>query len=191
MQMMKTSLSRAFSSLPNNKYRVGFFTINSSAFGNTTIAKSITGSSPNRYSSNNFLDIALWDDTQKEYWYNTMLKANPTGGTPLRQALSRAGLIYAHMLKGASDPVEESCQQNFTILSTDGYWNGNGGSRVTGGTPAAPTTTSMNDQDGVASHTRTATVLPIAVRYGGLLLRHGLAAEFLEHCTSGATRHLY
>lgn len=150
MQMMKTSLSRAFSSLPNNKYRVGFFTINSSAFGNTTIAKSITGSSPNRYSSNNFLDIALWDDTQKEYWYNTMLKANPTGGTPLRQALSRAGLIYAHMLKGASDPVEESCQQNFTILSTDGYWNGNGGSRVTGGTPAAPTTTSMNDQDGAA-----------------------------------------
>ena len=44
--------------------------------------------------------------------------------TPLRGALSKAGRLYAgKVVTGNNDPVQYSCQQNFTILTTDGYWN--------------------------------------------------------------------
>jgi type IV pilus assembly protein PilY1 len=40
-----------------------------------------------------------------------------------------------------NDPVQYSCQQNFTILSTDGYWNGNAGYKLDG-------STAVGNQDG-------------------------------------------
>ncbi len=43
-----------------------------------------------------------------------------------------------------ADPVQYSCQQNFVILSTDGYWNGNAGYQVDGSTP-------VGNQDGTAA----------------------------------------
>ena len=45
-------------------------------------------------------------------------------GTPLRRGLERAGKYYDNNLSGKADPILDSCQQNFTILATDGYWNG-------------------------------------------------------------------
>jgi type IV pilus assembly protein PilY1 len=50
---------------------------------------------------------------------------------------------YTANLNGITpaDPVEYSCQQNFIILSTDGYWNGNAGYQVDGSTP-------VGNQDG-------------------------------------------
>ncbi|MGN7612950.1 PilC/PilY family type IV pilus protein [Magnetococcales bacterium HHB-1] len=45
-------------------------------------------------------------------------------GTPLRLGLDRAGKYYQGQLSGKTSPILESCQQNFTILFTDGYWNG-------------------------------------------------------------------
>lgn len=44
-------------------------------------------------------------------------------GTPLRQALQRVGQYYSNQLSGKTNPIIQSCQQNFTILITDGYWN--------------------------------------------------------------------
>ena len=182
MQMTKTSISRAFSSLANNKYNVGLFTINSGA-----VAKSISGSSPNRYSNNRFLDIANWDDTQREYFYNTLFRVNPSGGTPLRNALSKAGLIFAHKLNGAADPMQESCQQNFAILSTDGYWNGAGGTRIL----ANGTTTSMDDEDGSAPRPyldaggTPDTLADTAYFYYNTDLRQGA----FNNCVSGQTGH--
>jgi type IV pilus assembly protein PilY1 len=41
------------------------------------------------------------------------------------------------------DPIQYSCQQNFIILSTDGYWNGNAGYKVDG-------STAVGNQDGAA-----------------------------------------
>lgn len=41
----------------------------------------------------------------------------------MRSALAKAGNIYAGSVSG-NDPVQYSCQQNFTIMATDGYWNG-------------------------------------------------------------------
>ncbi len=33
-----------------------------------------------------------------------------------------------------NDPIQYSCQKNFTLLSTDGYWNGNDGFQADGST---------------------------------------------------------
>jgi len=115
MQMMKTSTSLAFQSI-DTRFRVGFITINS------TSAK--------------YLPVAKFDTAQKANWYDLLLKTNASGGTPLRRALSTVGRIYAG--KGAvgnsADPVQFSCQQNFSILTTDGYWNGDGGLQLNGST---------------------------------------------------------
>lgn len=107
---MKTSAGKAFKSI-SDKYRVGFSTI------------SYTGTD----SSNiNFLKIDDFTTTHKNSFYSKLYNATPGGYTPLRGALSKAGQIYAgKLLTSTDDPVKYSCQQNFTILSTDGYWNSN------------------------------------------------------------------
>jgi type IV pilus assembly protein PilY1 len=127
MLMMKTSSGRAFSSLDQH-YRVGFMTINNNV-------------------SPDILNITTFDTTQKGNWYGKLYAATPNNSTPLREALSNAGKIYAHKLVSLysltlTDPVQYSCQQNFTILSTDGFWNGNAGSTLTGG--------AVGNQDGLA-----------------------------------------
>ena len=108
MQMMKTSASLAFSNV-DDKFRVGYFSINNGA-------------------GSQFLDLNAFDGTQKNLWYSKFFSAVPFGATPLRSGLSNAGRIYAGKLTAlngvsVADPIQYSCQQNFTILSTDGYWN--------------------------------------------------------------------
>lgn len=48
----------------------------------------------------------------------------PAAGTPLRSALKRTGDYYANNLSGKADPIRFDCQKNYTVLVTDGYWNG-------------------------------------------------------------------
>ena len=55
----------------------------------------------------------------------------------MREALSRVGRYYGHVTTGINngitdDPMQYSCQQNFTIMSTDGFWNGNAGQKLDG-----------------------------------------------------------
>ncbi|MBI4998111.1 MAG: PQQ-binding-like beta-propeller repeat protein [Rhodocyclales bacterium] len=113
MQMMKSSVSLGFQGV-DERFRVGYFTINSA--------------------SSNLTNADTFDPTHRAAWYAKLFAANPSGGTPLRVALSQAGRIYAgeEAISGAIDPVEYSCQKNFAILSTDGYWNGNNGTTVGG-----------------------------------------------------------
>ncbi|HRA97605.1 MAG TPA: PilC/PilY family type IV pilus protein [Nitrospira sp.] len=108
MQMMKTSVGQAFIPL-NNAYRLGFTTINNSSFSGT--------------SGSRWLALADLDATQKQTWYSKLYAQSPSGSTPLRNALDRIGQLYEGTLSGAPDPIQASCQQNFTILTTDGYWN--------------------------------------------------------------------
>lgn len=42
-------------------------------------------------------------------------------GTPLSSGLQRAGKYYQNTLSGKPTPITHSCQQNFTVLITDGY----------------------------------------------------------------------
>ncbi len=114
MQGMKTSTSLAFKPI-DNRYRVGFITINSP--------------------SSNYLPIAKYEaaiSQQKDQWYAKLFRTEPGGGTPLREALGIVGRIYAGKtpFTGAGDPVEYACQDNFSLLTTDGYWNGNAGRDV-------------------------------------------------------------
>jgi len=104
MQAMKTAASLAFKPI-DSRYRVGFITIQSTS-----------------YLPINKFDAGV--GSQKEQWYSKLFGIAPDNGTPLRSALSLVGRIYAGKKPiGSSDPVQYSCQQNFALLTTDGYWN--------------------------------------------------------------------
>lgn len=114
--LMRTAMGQAISAL-DSSYRVGFSRINK----DTTTDGA------------NFRDVKDFDDTQKANFYSSLYGANPSGGTPLRRALSRAGQYFANKAPGQSyDPVQYSCQRNFSLLSTDGYWNSNYGVDLSG-----------------------------------------------------------
>lgn len=100
--LMKAATGRAFSTI-SDQYRTGLFFINS---------------------SNTNQEIKDFDETNKLTWYSELYASQSSGSTPLRNALAKVGQMYAG--KGPwedMDPVQYSCQQNFTILSTDGAWN--------------------------------------------------------------------
>jgi type IV pilus assembly protein PilY1 len=113
MQTMKTAASRAFQSI-DSRYRVGFITI------------------ANQNDTGHYLHIAKFDTSQKTAWYSTLFNIFPNTSTPLRSALSTVGRIYAGKspLNDKSDPMEYSCQQNFALMTTDGYWNSDADSDV-------------------------------------------------------------
>jgi type IV pilus assembly protein PilY1 len=106
MQSMKSAASLSFKSI-DNRYRVGFITIANQ--------------------SSNYLPINSFDagaSNQKNQWYTKLFGIVPSTSTPLRSALSIVGRIFAGKKPvGSSDPMEYSCQQNFALLTTDGYWN--------------------------------------------------------------------
>ena len=123
MLTMKSAAGRAFKTIGSN-YRVGLTTINYTGTNN---------------SHSEFLNISDFDATHKSRWYEKFYKVTPGSGTPLRAALSKVGRIYAGKI--GTDPVQYSCQQNFAILSTDGYWNGSEGYQLDG-------STAIGNQDG-------------------------------------------
>ncbi|NOU25339.1 MAG: hypothetical protein HOO90_07365 [Methylotenera sp.] len=105
MQTMKTAASLAFKNIGED-FRVGFMTIHPAAAG--------------------AVKFDTFNATHKATWYNKFFSINPGSATPLRSALAKAGRIYANTenIGGAfTDPVEYACQQNFTLLTTDGLWN--------------------------------------------------------------------
>ena len=124
INMMKTVSGRAYSPL-DTRYRIGFITLNA------------TGSSK-------YLPIDTFTTTQKQNWFTKLYSIVPGSSTPLRQALSRVGRHYAGIKTGINsfmpeDPVQYSCQQNFVMLTTDGYWNGAAGVKLDN--------TAIGDQD--------------------------------------------
>ena len=119
INLMKTGVGRAFVGLDEN-YRSGFMTIHTS------------GSD-----SSEFVPIKTFNQTQKNAWFGMLYAIAPGSGTPLRESLSTAGRIFAGKILNNiggvnTDPVQYSCQKNYTILSTDGLWNGNAGVKING-----------------------------------------------------------
>lgn len=122
LQMMKTSVSNAFKTV-DERFRVGFSTIHYS--GSATDSNA------------NFLNVQDFDTTQKYKWYVKFFNQTAANGTPLRSSLSKAGRYFANKISGQTDPMQYACQKNFTLLTTDGYWNTDAASdvkTVTGGT---------------------------------------------------------
>lgn len=118
MLMMKSSSGRALASIDASKYRVGFTTISSTASTNGT----------------KFHGVGAFDEpisaTDKRLHRTAVLTklydTAPSGYTPLRSALVKAGRYYANKLQGQVDPIQYTCQRNFALLTTDGYWNTRG-----------------------------------------------------------------
>lgn len=116
--LMRTAVGLAVDKLDAG-YRVGFSRINSAA-----ITDGI-----------DFRDTKPFDATQRSNFYNSLYAAPPNGGTPLRGALSKVGRYFAKKATGQTyDPMEYSCQRNYALLSTDGYWNSGGGPIAEGAT---------------------------------------------------------
>ena len=163
MTMMKTATGRAF--LPiDDRFRVGFITINPG--------------SP--VQSSRYLPINTFNSGQKSSFYTELYAQTNHGSTPLRKALSRVGRHYAGVTSGINDgmpqdPIQYSCQQNFSLLTTDGYWNDSDTDAVT--TSGAQ----VGNQDNVPD-----TVAPIFVsRASGTL--DGLGTQFTNVTPSTIT----
>ena len=77
MQMMKTAAGIAFSNV-DDKYRVGYYSINNATGGD-------------------FLNVGAFTGTQKYNWYS-VLRGDPLGATPLRTGLANIGRMYAGKL---------------------------------------------------------------------------------------------
>lgn len=103
------------------KYRIGLFYLNN---------------------TDNDLAIADFTGTARSTWFDRLFGTTVDGSTPLRTALSRAGRMYAG--KATNDPVQYSCQRNFSILTTDGFWNSGEPLKIDG-------STGVGDQDGAST----------------------------------------
>lgn len=123
MLAMKSAVSRVFSgvsdSMPGAGFRVGFNVISGGASEAAISALHSTAC----WTANKALELNINDfnPTHKAAFFDNLFAIKTCSFTPLRGALARAGRIYAGV--HGPDPVQYSCQQNFAILSTDGYWN--------------------------------------------------------------------
>ncbi|MHC5351790.1 pilus assembly protein [Metapseudomonas furukawaii] len=112
----KAGVSQAFSALPGD-IRVGYGAINLT----DTLARG----------------VRRFEGTGRSEFYDWLFAANASGGTPLRKALGDAGEYYSRTdesgpwssTPGQTGGKAYSCRQSYTILTTDGYWNGDAASR--------------------------------------------------------------
>jgi type IV pilus assembly protein PilY1 len=116
---IRAAAGRSFSAMTDN-FRVGFTMIS-----DTDVVEGTKG----------FVPAGDFSNAQKNKFYNSLYTAQPDANTPLRAALSKVGRYYANAARGqtgklvsgqstaTADPVQYSCQRNYALLSTDGYWN--------------------------------------------------------------------
>lgn len=129
--LMRTAMGRAISPL-NENYRVGFSTISDAGV--------VDGESNGGSGTGYFRDVKDFTQTQKDNFYSSLYGSEPDGNTPLRSALSKAGRYFGKQFNNQYDPLQYSCQRNYALLSTDGYWNSGKGVRLDG--------TEVGQQDG-------------------------------------------
>ena len=130
----KGGAAEAFNPL-GNKVRVGYRSLHANGSANFDIP--VSDGNNGRFVNNDGTN-GQSTTTSRSKWYNRLFRASANNGTPLQSALNDAGLYFSGT--GASGPygpesgvAQLSCRQNFTILTTDGYWNGGRVSTGTGG----------------------------------------------------------
>jgi len=146
--MIKSAASLAFTPLTDS-FRVGFITVNPKYPNNVPITSDSLSApiNPDKY-----LRIADFDSTQRNLWFDKLFSQKTGGTSPAREGLARVGRHYAGKTDGINtgmpeDPVQYSCQQNFTIMTTDGYWNDNA-ETVGAGPVKIDGVTKVGQQDG-------------------------------------------
>ncbi|MGY0799082.1 pilus assembly protein [Lysobacter sp. A286] len=124
MKVAKAGASQAFAGVEGDDFRVGFATIwNGAKAGNTQLPIPVG------------TDNGLFRDTattkNRSTWFSALLSAKGSGNTPLLPALDRAGKYFKDATDtgpyggnlSSPDNKQFECRQNFSILTTDGYWN--------------------------------------------------------------------
>lgn len=108
-QMMKTAVGLAFQPL-GDSFNVGVVGLQNAA-GEGAMSRPLPFTGDHRIG-----------------WYNALYSMRSAGGTPVRLALHAIGKMYGNAAPYTADAGEEvvafPCQQNFTFVTTDGYWNG-------------------------------------------------------------------
>lgn len=154
MLMAKSGLMNSFATL-DPTFRVGFGSINGN--NNSGLPSDIS-----TYNSREIANVAPFGNeypaAQKNKFWSWLNDIRPNNGTPLRLSLDAVGQYYesAQPWNGMeSDPdyttaaasTQLACRQSYTILTTDGFWNGDTPSNIgdTDGT-AGPTVTGPNNQ---------------------------------------------
>lgn len=122
--LAQTAVGRAFSNLGANMRVAAQHLNNTSAGSGASIkfTKTIGLMAP-------FTGAARTD------FFTRLYNSPANGGTPLREAMKEAGDYFSGTgnnspyrdVPGDGTSPERSCRQNFHILMTDGYWNGNAG----------------------------------------------------------------
>lgn len=88
--------------------------------------------------------VASFSSTSRQGFFNWLHGLTPNGGTPLRSALQAAGTYLQTKTPWRTNPSDSNsalleCRQNYTILMTDGYYDG------------TESLSSVGNQDGTSS----------------------------------------
>jgi len=116
LQMMKASIGIAFSAITAN-YKVGYVKLSNAGAGAA-------------------IDLKPADFTggARATWYTTLYNTTTSGSTPIRTAMDNVGRMFSNLTPynyaAGQEVVQYPCQQNFMILTTDGYWNGSSTANV-------------------------------------------------------------
>lgn len=102
MQTAKTAVGKAFQPL-TSQYRVGMAKLSNIGYSGSV------DKLPTEFIT-----------SSRQDFYSKVYNLSPGSSTPLRTALYNAGVMFSSTTNGV---VQYPCQQNFTILTTDGYWN--------------------------------------------------------------------
>jgi type IV pilus assembly protein PilY1 len=125
----RAGIGRAFAA-QGSGMRVGFGAINyaTTAVDSVSVGTVIKG-------------VRTFSGTDRTDFFSSLYNHNiPAKGTPLRRALDDVGRYFSStdnrgpwgQNPGSSSGTQYACRQNYNILMTDGYWNGNGANDATG-----------------------------------------------------------
>lgn len=122
MLMAKTGLFKVFSEI-NDKYRIGFGSINNSSNDyiktlDNTWKQGVRIADVAKFGNGNNSD-----DQRSHFWHWLETLYPPEKGTPLRKALQAVGEYYETSQPWTKDDQTLACRQSYAILTTDGFWN--------------------------------------------------------------------
>jgi type IV pilus assembly protein PilY1 len=129
--------------------------------------------------------VRKFEGSDREDWFESLYEHPiPTSGTPLRTSLQDAGEYFSRASNSSSSPwdstpgvndtlEEYACRQSYTILMSDGYWNGDSpgvgnvdGTENTSTTPEAyESTSTVNPFDHPFTDTHNNTLADVALKY--------------------------
>lgn len=135
----KAGAAEAFNT-QGNKVRVGYRTLQTSSSGGVdNFSIPVKDGNDGRFVNNDGTNGNPATKSRSK-WFNRLFKADPANGvgTPLQYTLDLAGKYFQGMADTGpygpeSGTNQLSCRQNFTVLTTDGYWNGGAVSVSTSG----------------------------------------------------------